>query len=74
MKRTILTLVTARRPGGPGFSHQEHLTVDGNLRQTACGLEVRSPINHLAPAFTLATCKHCRRIAGRLGFNAERPG
>lgn len=61
MNRSILTLVSARRPGGPGFSQHNHLTLGGNLLTTLCGLQVRTPINHLAPAITLADCQNCQK-------------
>ena len=59
--RTIYTLVTARRPGGPGISPHNHLTVNGNLRTTLCGLQVRSPINHVGDTLKLADCHNCQR-------------
>lgn len=65
MNRTIYTLVTARRPGGPGMSGQDHLSLGNTMQATTlCGLQVRSPINHQAPVAQLVTCKHCRRALG----------
>ena len=61
MNRVVLTLVTARRPGGPGVSPHNHLTLNGNLVSTLCGLQVRSPINHVGDTQKLADCANCQR-------------
>jgi hypothetical protein len=59
--RIIYTLVTARRPGGPGISPHNHLSLGNTTAATTlCGLQVRSPINHQAPAVRLADCQNCR--------------
>jgi hypothetical protein len=58
----MYTLVTARRPGGPGFSPHNHLSLGNTTAATTlCGLQVRSPINHIGNTLKLADCQNCQR-------------
>jgi hypothetical protein len=58
----MYTLVTARRPGGPGISPHNHLSLGNTTAATTlCGLQVRSPINHIGNTLKLADCQNCQR-------------
>lgn len=54
---TNYDLVTSGRSG----EIKDHLAVQGRLDVTLCGRPIRSHVNHVAPAITLATCTDCRR-------------
>jgi hypothetical protein len=58
----MYTLVTARRPGGPGIWRLSRLSVGNTTAATTlCGLQVRSPSNHIGNTLKLADCQNCQR-------------